>query len=384
MIKFLDIQEITGSFEPQLSAAISRVVNSGWYLLGEEVSAFEKEYASYIGVKHCIGVANGLDALRLIFKAWIETGEMKEGDEVIVPANTYIASILAITDNRLKPVLAEPDMTTYNLDLSLVEKHITPRTKAIMVVHLYGKACWSEGLERLAAKHRLRIVEDNAQAAGAIWCDKPGVAGNESPDGRRTGSLGDAAGNSFYPGKNLGALGDGGAVTTNDDELARVVRALANYGSTKKYVNDYQGLNSRLDEIQATALRIKLPRLDEDNRRRRQIAMYYHNHIKTPGIILPCAYDADNIEKNLSHVYHLFVIRHPERDRLQRYLTENGIQTLIHYPIPPHKQLAYREWNGLVFPLTEQIHSEVLSLPVSQVMEDEESERVAEAINKFR
>jgi len=199
VIKFLDIQKITGSFEPQLSAAISRVVNSGWYLLGEEVSAFEKEYASYIGVKHCIGVANGLDALRLIFKAWIETGEMKEGDEVIVPANTYIASILAITDNRLKPVLAEPDMTTYNLDLSLVEKHITPRTKAIMVVHLYGKACWSEGLERLAAKHRLRIVEDNAQAAGAIWCDKPGVAGNESPDGRRTGTLGDAAGKSFYP-----------------------------------------------------------------------------------------------------------------------------------------------------------------------------------------
>lgn len=382
MIKFLDIQKITGSFEPQLSAAISRVVNSGWYLLGEEVSAFEKEYASYIGVKHCIGVANGLDALRLIFKAWIETGEMKEGDEVIVPANTYIASILAITDNRLKPVLAEPDMTTYNLDLSLVEKHITPRTKAIMVVHLYGRACWSEGLEQIAKKHKLRIIEDNAQAAGAVWSSTLAGATVSGPEARRTGSLGDAAGNSFYPGKNLGALGDAGAVTTNDDELAAVVRAIANYGSSRKYVFDYQGLNSRLDEIQAATLRIKLHRLDEDNRRRRQIAQFYHENISNPSIILPEASGANGIEKNHGHVYHLFVIRHAERDRLQQYLTENGIQTLIHYPIPPHKQLAYRGWNNLAFPLTEQIHREVLSLPISQVMELEEAGFLCNVLNR--
>lgn len=381
MIKFLDIQKITGSFEPQLSAAISRVVNSGWFLLGEEVSAFEKEYASYIGVKHCIGVANGLDALRLIFKAWIETGEMKEGDEVIVPANTYIASILAITDNRLKPVLVEPDMTTYNLDLSLVEQHITPRTRAIMVVHLYGRACWSEGLERIAKKHKLRIIEDNAQAAGAVWSSTLAGATVSGPEARRTGSLGDAAGNSFYPGKNLGALGDAGAVTTNDDELAAVVRAIANYGSSRKYVFDYQGLNSRLDEIQAATLRIKLHRLDEDNRRRRQIAQFYHENISNPSIILPEASGANGIEKNHGHVYHLFVIRHAERDRLQQYLTENGIQTLIHYPIPPHKQLAYRGWNNLAFPLTEQIHREVLSLPISQVMELEEARFISNVLN---
>jgi dTDP-4-amino-4,6-dideoxygalactose transaminase len=406
MIKFLDIQKITDSFEPNLTEAVQRVVRSGWYLLGEEVAAFEKEYASYIGAKHCIGVANGLDALRLIMKAWIEMGEMREGDEVIVPANTYIASILAITDNRLKPVLVEPDMTTYNLDLAKVEEHITPRTRAIMVVHLYGRACWSEELEQIAARHNLKIIEDNAQAAGAEIAMEAGVlsrgwrskekeegAGWSSAGGksavsglavRRTGSLGDAAGNSFYPGKNLGALGDGGAVTTNDDELARVVRALANYGSTKKYVNDYQGLNSRLDEIQAAVLRVKLTRLDEDNQRRRQIARKYHSLISIPGIILPVKTGTEGIEEDRSHVYHLFVVRHPERDRLQQHLTENGVQTLIHYPIPPHKQRAYSHWNGMVFPLTEQIHREVLSLPISQVMEEEEYVRVAETINNFR
>jgi len=384
VIKFLDIQKITRSFEPQLSAAISRAVNSGWFLLGEETAAFEKEYASYIGVKHCIGVANGLDALRLVFKAWIETGEMQEGDEVIVPANTYIASVLAITDNRLNPVLVEPDIKTYNLDLERVEEHITPRTRAIMVVHLYGRACWSEGLEKLALKYNLKIVEDNAQAAGAVWCNKPGMPGDDRSSLRRTGSLGDAAGNSFYPGKNLGALGDGGAVTTNDDELARVVRALANYGSTKKYVNDYQGLNSRLDEIQAAALRVKLPRLDADNSRRRQIARHYHHFITTHKIILPGVTSEEGIENDTGNVYHLFVIRHPERDRLQHYLTENGVQTLIHYPVPPHRQLAYRSLNALSFPVTEQIHNEVLSLPISQVMEDEEYFKVTEIINKFK
>lgn len=384
MIKFLDIQKITDSFEPNLTEAVQRVVRSGWFLLGEEVAAFEKEYASYIGVKHCIGVANGLDALRLIMKAWLEMGVMKEGDEVIVPANTYIASILAITDNRLKPVLVEPDMTTYNLDLDKVEEYITPHTRAIMVVHLYGRACWSEELEQIAVRHNLKIIEDNAQAAGAEWGSTVTGAPGSGSAARRTGSLGDAAGNSFYPGKNLGALGDGGAVTTNDDELAGVVRALANYGSTKKYVNDYQGLNSRLDEMQAAVLRIKLPRLDEDNRRRRHIARQYHSLISGPGIILPMAAGTGNIEKDHGHVYHLFVVRHPERDRLQQYLTDNGVQTLIHYPVPPHKQRAYSHWNGKTFPLTEQIHREVISLPVSQVMEDEEYRKVAEIINNFR
>ena len=411
MVKFLDIQKITGSFEPELSEAVAGVVRRGWYLLGEEVAAFEKEYAACIGVRHCIGVANGLDALRLIMKAWIETGEMKEGDEVIVPANTYIASILAITDNRLKPVLVEPDMTTYNLDLKLVERHVTPRTRAIMVVHLYGRACWSEGLEQLARRHNLKIIEDNAQAAGAVWAgdnaqaagavwtgdaSAPATGGDGDGAGaaagaihagvpaRRTGSLGDAAGNSFYPGKNLGALGDASAVTTDNDELAGVIRALANYGSSRKYVNDYRGLNSRLDEIQAAALRVKLPRLDQDNQHRRRVAEYYHRHIVNPGIILPWPDRGAGIAADRSHVWHLFVVRHAERDRLQRYLAENDIQTLIHYPIPPHRQQAYREWAGLSFPLTEQIHREVLSLPVSQVMVEEEYAKVAEIINNFR
>ena len=285
--RFLDLKKITESFEPQLSQAVSRVVRSGWYLLGEEVSAFESEYAAYIGSKHCIGVANGLDALRLILKAYIYMGFMKEGDEVIVPANTYIATILAITDNRLKPVLVEPDINSYNLDISLIEQHITERTRAIMVVHLYGQACWSARLEETARKYNLRIIEDNAQAAGAM-AQSSGLRAQGNKDLtlrpvhctlRRTGSLGHASGHSFYPGKNLGALGDGGAVTTDDDELASVVRAIANYGSAKKYINDYQGLNSRLDEIQAAVLRVKLPRLDADNQRRREIAQYYLENI---------------------------------------------------------------------------------------------------------
>jgi dTDP-4-amino-4,6-dideoxygalactose transaminase len=410
MIKFLDIQKITESFEPELSQAIQRVIKRGWFLLGEEVAAFDKEYSTYIGAKHCIGVANGIDALRLILKAYIEMGVMQEGDEVIVPANTYIATILAITDNRLKPVLVEPDINTYNIDISLIEQHITSRTKAIMVVHLYGQASWSEQLEAIAKKYNLKIIEDNAQAAGACYVpefqsSRVSESGNKiktlrhwNPETmKRTGSLGDAAGHSFYPGKNLGALGDGGAVTTDDDELATIVRAMANYGSSKKYINEYKGLNSRLDEIQAAVLRVKLPRLDEDNARRREIAGYYFNNITNPEIILPNNRQptADNSQPqpgvnlspfsfNLSHVWHLFVIRHPERDRLQQYLTDNGIQTLIHYPVPPHKQSAYREWNSLSFPVTEKIHREVLSLPVSQLMEETEAMKVTEIINKFK
>jgi dTDP-4-amino-4,6-dideoxygalactose transaminase len=375
MIKFLDIQKITDSFQPELSEAIERVVKRGWFLQGEECETFEKNYASYIGTKHCISVANGLDALRLILKAYIEMGEMKEGDEVIVPANTYIASILAITDNRLKPVLVEPDINTYNLDISIIEQHITPRTKAILIVHLYGQAIWSDELIKIAEKHNLKIIEDNAQAAGAF-------AGHHSK--KRTGSLGDAAGHSFYPGKNLGALGDAGAVTTNNDAFAAVVRSLANYGSTKKYVNDYQGLNSRLDEIQAAVLRVKLSRLDADNRHRTKIANLYIKKITNPDIILPgYANKSEPGTQNLTHVWHLFVIRHPHRNELQKYLADNGVQTLIHYPIPPHRQKAYKYLNNLNLPITEKIHNEVISLPISQVMTTDEVNSIVKIVNNF-
>lgn len=370
MIKFLDIKKITSSFEPDISNAVKRVIERGWYLLGEEVLGFEKEYAAYIGSRHCIGVANGLDALRLILKAYMEMGIMHEGDEIIVPANTFIASLLAITDNRLKPVLLEPDQDSYNLDASLIEGQITPRTKAIMVVHLYGRACWPEQLEAIARKHRLLIIEDNAQAVGA-----------EISYSRRTGSLGDAAGHSFYPGKNLGALGDGGAVTTDNDELAEMIRSLANYGSSVKYVHDHRGLNSRLDEIQATILRVKLPRLDADNQRRREIAQYYQDHIVHRDIILPG--HQSSLLHALDHVWHLFVIRHPQRDLLQQYLSDHGIQTLIHYPIPPHRQGAYRGLNHLDLPVTELIHKTVLSLPISPVMSSDEMRQIVETINHY-
>ena len=403
MIKFLDLQKINAQYAEELKQAAAEVIDSGWYLLGEQVRQFEENLAAYIGVKHAIGIANGLDALRLILKAWIEMGVMKEGDEVIVPANTYIASILAITDNRLKPVPVEPDIQTYNLDISLIERHITPRTKAIMVVHLYGQVCWSEEIEAIAKKHNLKIIEDNAQAIGAIQGERRKEKGQGIRDKgqrikdkgqKKTGNLGDAAGFSFYPGKNLGALGDGGSVTTNDDELARIIRALANYGSTKKYVNDYQGLNSRLDEIQAAFLNVKLKYLDTENQRRREIAQYYCENIQKPGIILPVSADFFNIPEltpipkpqtpnPLSHVWHLFVIRHPDRDALQNYLAENGIQTLIHYPIPPHKQLAYKQWNDFSFPVTEKIHNELLSLPMSPVLTNDEIKKVVQVINQY-
>lgn len=372
MVKFLDIHKITASFEPELSEAINRVVRSGWFLLGEEVNSFEKEYAEYIESKHCIGVANGLDALRLILRAYIEMGIMEEGDEVIVPANTYIASILAITDNHLVPVLVEPDIHTFNLDLSLLEKQITHRTRVIMVVHLYGRACWSRELEAISDKYNLKVIEDNAQAAGSV-VQAAGIS-------RRTGSLGHAAGHSFYPGKNLGALGDGGAVTTDDDELAELIRSLANYGSSEKYVNDYRGINSRLDEIQSAVLRVKLGSLDSDNQYRRNIAMFYIDHITNPDIIMPGIKELGN---DLEHVWHLFVIRSPHRDRMKQYLTECGVQTLIHYPIPPHRQRAYKDLNSLSLPVTERIHDEVLSLPISQVMPESEVNRVVEVLNKF-
>ncbi len=367
MIKFLDLKEINSQYAEELKQVAAEVIDSGWYLLGERVSRFESNLANYIGVKHAIGVANGLDALRLILKAYIELGEMQEGDEVIVPANTYIATILAITDNRLKPVLVEPDISTYNIDINLIEQHITPKTKAIMIVHLYGRACWSEELTKIAEKYNLKIIEDNAQAIGAKW------------KGKRTGSLGHAAGFSFYPGKNLGALGDAGAVTTNDSNLAEIVRALGNYGSRKKYVNDFQGLNSRLDEIQAAFLDVKLKYIDKENEYRKDVAKYYCENIKNTDIILPVDSSFfQNIEDNNSHVWHLFVIRSKEREKIQKQLENNCIQSLIHYPIPPHKQKAYSKFSNSNLPITQDIHNEVLSLPISPIISKSELDKIIE------
>ncbi|HTD92745.1 MAG TPA: DegT/DnrJ/EryC1/StrS family aminotransferase [Chitinophagaceae bacterium] len=365
MIKFLDLQKVNSQYAPEIKEAIAKVVDSGWYLLGEQVNEFEKAFAYYCHTTHCIGVANGLDALVLILKGYKEMGVFKDGDEIIVPANTYIASILAITATNLKPVLVEPDIRSYNLDLKSVESAITTKTKAIMLVHLYGQCAYSHELKDLAKKYKLKIIEDNAQSQGALFEGKP------------TGGLGDAAGTSFYPGKNLGALGDGGAVTTSDTELATIVRALGNYGSKTKYVNDYSGQNSRLDEIQAAVLRIKLKNLDRSNAKRRDIANLYLSKINNPGTVLPLVIDP------ASHVWHLFVIRNEKRDLLQKYLLAKKIQTLIHYPIPPHKQQAYKAWNGQSYPITEKIHREVLSLPISPVLEMGQAFDVVSAINEF-
>ncbi len=373
MIKFLDLQKINAQYAAELKKAAAEVIDSGWFLMGEKLSNFEKELSQYVGASHAIGVANGLDALRLILNAYIELGVMSEGDEVIVPANTYIASLLAISDNNLIPVLVEPNNKSFNLDLDLIEKYITPKTKAIMVVHLYGQVCWSDGLVALAKKHNLKIIEDNAQAIGASW------------NGIKTGNLGDAAGFSFYPGKNLGALGDAGAVTTNDAVLAEQVRALGNYGSKKKYVNEYQGLNSRLDEIQAAFLSVKLKYIDKENQYRRQLASLYLNGISNELIPLPIPNNSNyKHEENIEHVWHLFVIRSSKREELQNYLSENGVQTLIHYPIPPNKQLAYKEMNHLDFPITNTIHNEVLSLPISPVTTVEEVQKIIEILNNFQ
>ncbi|AWH86802.1 aminotransferase [Flavobacterium album] len=367
MIKFLDLQKINLLHQQEIEARLLKAFRSGWYLLGDEVKQFEKNLSAYIGCRNAIGVANGLDALRLILKAYMELGVMQEGDEVIVPANTYIASLLAITDNRLSPVLVEPDIDTYNIDIAKIEADITPKTKAIMIVHLYGRVIFSEELKALAQKHNLKIIEDNAQAIGAEW------------NGIKSGNLGDAAGFSFYPGKNLGALGDAGAVTTNDDELAKTIRTLANYGSEEKYVNKLQGLNSRLDEIQAAVLDEKLHYLDQENDRRKEVVKFYLDNITNPEIILP-----QLPENEKEHVWHLFVIRTKERDRLQNYLKDNGIQTLIHYPIPPHRQEAYPQLHHQSFSITEKIHEEVLSLPVSPVMTDEEIKKVVETLNNYK
>lgn len=387
MIKFLDLKAINDSFEPELSNAVQKVLDAGWYLLGNETKWFEKEYADFIGTKHCIGVANGLDALRLILKAYIEIGEMKSGDEIIVPANTFIASILAISDNHLKPILVEPDINTFNIDPFKIEECITEKTRGIMLVHLYGQNAMHPEIQRLADKYNLKLIEDNAQAIGAYYNIETTNSENSEHNAKRTGAFGHAAGHSFYPGKNLGCLGDGGAVTTNNDELAAVIRALANYGSNKKYVCDFKGLNSRLDEIQAAILRIKLTRLDADNLRRNKIAQLYCENIDNQNVVLPVqSYNLkhDGFNLKLSHVWHLFVIRSPFRDQLQQFLAEKDIQTLIHYPIPPHKQLAYHELNGISLPITETIHNEVLSLPLSPLMSDNEVTNVISAVNSFK
>jgi dTDP-4-amino-4,6-dideoxygalactose transaminase len=365
MIKFLDLQKINAQYAEELKQVTSEVIDSGWYLLGERIKQFESNLAEFIGVKHAIGVANGLDALRTILKAYIELGFMQEGDEIIVPANTYIASILAISDNRLKPVLVEPDLATYNIDPKLIEQHITAKTRGIMIVHLYGQNAYNEMIGDLCKKYKLKLIEDAAQAHGALYNKK------------RVGSLGDAAGFSFYPGKNLGALGDAGAICTNDDGLASICRALSNYGSFEKYENNHKGLNSRLDEIQAVILSVKLPYLDGENQRRREVAEYYRDNIKNEKIILP------QVKESRSHVWHLFVVRTKNRGVLQKYLYDSGIQTLIHYPIPPHKQPAYKEWNMMSFPITELIHNEILSLPISPVMKKEEIEFVVTTLNNY-
>jgi dTDP-4-amino-4,6-dideoxygalactose transaminase len=379
-IPYLSLQAVTAMHGDEIQDAVACVVASGWYLQGEANARFEREYADYIGTKHCVGCANGLDALTLIFRAYKEMGVLHDGDEVIVPANTYIASMLSITENGLTPVLVEPREDTLQLDETLIEEAVTPRTRAILLVHLYGRNAYTPGIQRLCERHGLKLVEDNAQAQGCGNCELP-----------RTGALGDAAAHSFYPGKNLGALGDAGAVTTNDKVLADTVRALGNYGSSKKYVFPYLGRNSRLDEIQAAVLSVKLKFLDEDNARRKAIANYYYKNIDNPLIVLPgkaewetaAPADALGSYRNEDCVYHIFPVLCERRDDLQRYLAEQGVGTMIHYPIPPHKQACYREWNNLSFPITERIHRCELSIPCNQTMTDSEVEAVCDAVNRF-
>ncbi|MCL4127292.1 UNVERIFIED_CONTAM: hypothetical protein GTU68_056677 [Idotea baltica] len=366
MIKFLDLQKINGIYEKELKEACSRVIDSGWYIRGKECEAFEQEFAKYCGTKYCVGVANGLDALILIIRAYKELGIFKTGDEIIVPANTYIASILAISANDLVPILVEPSPEDYLLDASKIEVAITDKTVAIMPVHLYGQTCQMNMVNTIAKLHGLKIIEDSAQSHGAFFADK------------RSGNLGDASGFSFYPGKNLGALGDGGAVTTNNKDLAGTIRALANYGSHEKYKNLYKGTNSRLDEIQAAMLRVKLAYLPDDIQARRGIANHYQTNIKNEKIILPMVRKQDN------HVWHVFVIKTEDRDKLQRYLLKNGIETVIHYPIAPHNQAAYGELSKQDHPISEQIHKQVLSLPIGQHLSENDITRIVEVINEYR
>ena len=366
MIPFLSLKDVTALHGAEINEAVSRVVNGGWYLQGKENERFEENYSKFVGVQYTVGCANGLDALIWIFRAYIEMGVMQPGDEVIVPANTYIATILAITENGLKPVLVEPRLNTLEIDGDKIEEVITSRTKAIALVHLYGRLAWSEKIANICKKYNLKLVEDNAQAHGCL-----------TADGCMTGSLGDAAGHSFYPGKNLGALGDGGAVTTDDLELAITVRTLANYGSKKKYIFKYRGRNSRLDEVQAAVLNVKLKYLVEDNTYRKEVAKYYIQNIKHPLVSLP-----DTLSYG-SNVFHLFPILCEKRDELHDYLEQNGVGTVIHYPIPPHKQECYKEWANLNLPITEYISEHELSIPIGPTISMEEVKDVVKLINKF-
>ena len=365
-IPFLSLKDVNGRYMEEIQRAAAGALDSGWYLRGKENAGFEEAYGSYIGSGHCVGVANGLDALTLILRAYLELGALRPGDEVIVPANTYIATILAVSENGLKPVLVEPDIRTYQIDEKKLEAAVSARTKAVMIVHLYGKCAYTETIGRICRERGLLLIEDNAQAHGCMY------------RGRRTGSLGNAAGHSFYPGKNLGALGDAGAVTTDDALLADTVRSIANYGSWKKYIFQYKGRNSRMDEIQAAVLSVKLKYLEEDNDRRIHIAGIYMDKITHPDIILPPAGEGKD------YVCHIFPVRTKERDALQAYLQECGIQTMIHYPVPPHRQMAYAEWQEMEFPVSEEIHATELSLPMGPAMRDEEAEYVADVLNRWK
>ena len=367
-VPFLSLKEVTDLHNKEINEAVTRVVNSGWYLQGKENERFEADYANYIGTKYCIGVANGLDALIWILRAYLELGRLKKGDEIIVPANTYIATILAITENGLVPVLVEPKYETLEIDEDLIEPKITSKTKAIMIVHLYGRLAYSKNIGELCKKYNLYLFEDNAQAHGCRFGEK------------RTGSLGDAAGHSFYPGKNLGALGDGGAVTTDDKEVAETVRALANYGSKIKYVFDYTGRNSRLDEIQAAVLDVKLKYLENDNEHRKQIARLYIEGIKNPAITLPQTKDYN---ENVFHLFPIFTENLEKREKLQEYLKQKGIGTVIHYPIPPHKQKCYKAWNEISLPITERIHNTELSLPIGPAITEEQAKYIIDTINSW-
>lgn len=366
MIEFLSLKKVTAKYADEIHAAVNRVVDSGWYLQGVENEKFEKDFADYIGTKYCIGVANGLDALNWIIRANIELGRIQKGDEIIVPSNTFIATILAISDNGLKPIFVEPREDTLEIDGDKIEEAITLKTKAVMVVHLYGRCAYTTKIGDICKKHNLFLFEDNAQAHGCTF------------DGKRTGSLGNAGAHSFYPGKNLGAFGDAGAVTTDDEEIAKTVRSLANYGSSRKYVFKYVGRNSRLDEIQAAVLDVKLKYLTEDNAHRQEIARYYYNRINNPLVKLPSRFDDAN------NVYHIFPILCSKRNALQEYLKQNCIQTIIHYPIPPHKQKCYKEWNNMSLPFAEKIANEELSLPISPVLTLEEVKIVVDTINAFK
>ncbi len=364
-VPFLDLKKINLQYENAFKETLEDVLKEGWFIMGQNLKHFEIEYASYCGSKHCIGVANGLDALIIILRAYKELGLMKDGDEILVPSNTYIASILAISANNLIPILVEPNIETYTIDENLIEAKITPKTKAILAVSLYGQTPNFSAINKIASKHSLKVIEDAAQSQGAKHFDMI------------SGGLTDATGHSFYPGKNLGALGDGGAITTNDDALAKIILALRNYGSHKKYENIYKGVNSRLDELQAAFLRVKLKDLDNANEKRRKVANIYLSKIKNNHIILPFEVN------NNKHVWHVFAVRVNNRDHFQQYLIENGVQTVIHYPIPPHKQLAYTELAELSFPITEKIHREVISLPISPVITMEQVQYVIDVINNY-